>query len=692
MEKPPRKKIWPILVVILLAVFLRVWALAQLPEDFDEPVYLQTAFDYAALLKDGDFHGMIDYAGVQEHPAFVKLLYSGTVLALGKLASWVNAFYASRVLSAICGVLAVALLVFFVDPLSGGLLAIHTLAVKYTSQVYLEAVPHFMTIAAVLTFLRVDRERASRWLWLSAVALGASAASKYSYLPVILVVLAYLAFFEKKIHWHLFLGYAATVLLTFFVLDIYIWHEPFHRLISSLTYHIGYSQGAHVEEVGYPWFQPFIWIFTSPPASWHAGIFFWGFDGVISIAAILGIWREWKERRWLVVWLAFGVLFLLLWPTKWPQYALTVTPPLCIMAAASFRWVVKWAREQESYWDYVKELVPKPGKGFWIALAAFLIFVASIYLSGAIRLALGRIGWSHITAESSYLPSNTVNVLLPLEAGHMLLGTDKGAAIWSPAKSTDEPPEWILFDTSNSGLVNNQVLAMTRDDHGTLWFGTAAGISSYNYFEWDSFLADEIGLPSIRTLSLAPAPGGTVYAGTLRGAAVWDGSSWSPLEQLSEQTVFGITTDASQTYFGTSTGMYRYDSQTETWEFFPADSAVTHILVDSSGTIWAATSGSGLAKLVGADWEYFRPSNSGIPHNFVHWVTEIEPGFLWLGTSYPSASGGTVATFDGERWHAFQKDNSGSSLSEPLVIVLGEGNQVWIGTRSQGIDLYQIRR
>ena len=69
------------------------------------------------------------------------------------------------------------------------MLAIHKLAVKYTSQVYLEAVPHAFTIAAVLAFLRVEKGKQNRWLWLSAVALGIAAASKYSYIPVILIVL-----------------------------------------------------------------------------------------------------------------------------------------------------------------------------------------------------------------------------------------------------------------------------------------------------------------------------------------------------------------------------------------------------------------------------------------------------------------------------------------------------------------------
>ncbi len=695
MNTPSRKKIWPILIVILLAVFLRTWVVSLLPEDFDEPIYLQTAFDYATLIRDGDFQGLIDYAGVQEHPPFVKLLYSGAVLALGKFATWANAFYASRAISAIFGVLAVILMTFFVDPLSGGLLAIHTLAGKYTSQVYLEAVPHFMTIAAVLMFLRTDKERLNRWLVFSAIALGAAAASKYSYIPVILIVLAYLAFFEKKLDWKLLLGYAGIAVATFFLLDVYLWHDPIQRLQESLLYHVQYSQGTHVQEVGYPWFQPFVWIFTSAPGTWHENVFFYGgFDGLIGLLAVWGIKWEWKNRRWLVIWLAFGVLFLLLWPTKWPQYALTVTPPLCIMAAESIHRFIRWAREKENYWDYLKALVPKPGKWFWISIGAFVLFIAMIYLTGAIRLAVGRIGWSHITAQDFFLPSNSVNDILPLEEGRMLLATDQGVAIWIPPEATDQPPQWIIFDRSNSGIASNQVLSLAMDPQGHYWFGTSAGISSYDGEQWRTYAAPELGLDDARVLSLAAAGNGRVYAGTMSGATVWNGAVWSPIEQLSGETVFAISVENSTVWFGAAEGAGRLDVQEDSWVFYPTEAAVKHILVDSAGTTWAATSGNGLARLKGSSWTYLLPSNSDIPYSPVNWVTEIEPGLLWLGTSHPTQTGGTVATYNvaTDQWHSFWTNNSGASGAEPLVIVQSSEGQIWIGTRTQGIDLYKLRR
>jgi 4-amino-4-deoxy-L-arabinose transferase-like glycosyltransferase len=688
------KAVQPLIIVMLLTVFMHAWAVSLLPQDFDEPVYLQNAFDYASAIHSGNFNAVIDYADNPEHPAFVKLLYAGAVLALGKAATWTNAFFASRAISALFGVLAVLFIALAVDPLAAGMLAIQTLAVKYTSQVYLEAVPHAMTIAAVLAFLRTGKDRPNRWFWLSAAALGVAAASKYSYLPVILVVLGYLAIFEKKTRFHWLLAYGVVALAIFFALDVHLWRDPLNRLYQSLVYHVQYSQGSHVQEVAYPWYQPFIWIFTSAPADWHPNVFFYyGFDGIFAILAVLGVKREWKERRWLVVWFAAGVLFLLLWPTKWPQYALTVTPAICIMGAETLRHFIHWARTQESYWDYLKEMLPKPDKWLWYVIGAFVLFIAAVYLSAAIKLAVGRVGWSKITQANSFLPSNTVYALLPLDDETMLIGTEKGAALWMPVQNTDQSPSWTLFTTTNSGITSDQVMSLTRDTRGDLWFGTADGVSRYDGTSWSAFRTGELGLSDDYVLALAASPDGRVYAGTLSGAAVWNGVLWSPIEQVDGQTVFAVTVsaDGQVVWFGIKEGAIRLQVRDGTWTDYPADAPVKRLLFDSSGTLWAATSGSGLARWNGNTWQYFTNANSDIPYNTVNWVAEVQPGTLWVGTSASTAASGAAARFDGENWHSYLTDNSGASGAEVTVIAV-LSDQVWLGTRDAGIDLFNLGR
>jgi sugar lactone lactonase YvrE len=508
------------------------------------------------------------------------------------------------------------------------------------------------------------------------------------------LVLGYLIVFEKKIKVQWLLSYGLLALAVFFILDVYLWRDPLARLSDSLAFHVQYSQGQHVDEIGYPWFQPFIWILTSPPGGWHPNVFFYyGFDGLITLFALGGLKREWAERRWLVVWLASGMIFLLLWPTKWPQYALTVTPALCIMGAESLRRFIRWARAQESYWDYLKGMFPKPDKWLWYAIGAFGFFIAAIYLSAAIKLAVGRVGWSNVTRANSFLPSNTIYDLLPLDDGQILIATEKGAVLWIPAETTEGEPTWLVYNPENSGLANQSVIALARDRRGDAWFGTTDGISRFDGESWLSFGSEDLGISSDYIVSLTSSPDGRIYAGTLEGAVTWNGVIWTPVEQTRDQAIFSIATnaDGSSIWFGMKNGAGRLEVRDDTWTFFPTDAPVKHILIDAQNTLWAATSGAGLARLDGAEWTYFRTSNSGIPYNTANWVTEVQPGVIWVGTAMPTSTGGAVASFDGINWYSYLTNNSGASGAEVTVIAI-QSEQVWIGTRTAGIDLFNLGR
>jgi ligand-binding sensor domain-containing protein len=326
----------------------------------------------------------------------------------------------------------------------------------------------------------------------------------------------------------------------------------------------------------------------------------------------------------------------------------------------------------------------------WWAVGAFVLFIAAIYFSAAIKLAVGRIGWSNIATNNSSLPGDMINDLLPLGDGRMLIATDNGAAIWTAPATTDASPAWTVYHSDNSGLLDDNVVALAKDDAGDLWFATGTGISRYNGATWTSYPSEKMGVTSNTITSLVTAPDGTVYAGTLSGAVMFDGAGWGPVTALTGKPVFSLAFHGDSLWAGTDEGAGRLEVRTGAWTVYPTNAPVKHILFDSSGTLWVATSGAGLARWDGSTWQYFTTS-SGIPYNTVNWVTEIQPGLYWVATALPTEAGGFPASFDGEKWHKFETNNSGVSGSEPLVIAFDDGT-VWVGTRTRGIETYKLGR
>ncbi len=682
-----------VVAVVVVAALLRLWAAWQLPVDYDEPVYIKAAFDYAEAMRAGDWNAVIDYAGNREHPPLVKLLYGAGVLALGDAATWDSALMAGRLISAAFGTLAVLLLA-LADPLAGAMLAVHTLAVKYTGQAYLEALPLFACIAAVLALRRsVGRDR---WLYLSAAALGLALAGKLSYLPILFAV-GYIALWERPARRWDMVPYLALAAAVFLLLNPTLWHEPLPRLAETLTFHSQYSRSAHVQQIGYPWFQPILWVAFSVP--WHPEVFFYGgFDGLIFLLAVGGAWWQWRERRWAVVWAGTSMLALLAWPTKWPQYALIVVPALCLMAAGTARRAYRWVAEQEAYWEWLREMVPKPPRAFWVGLGLIALAFVGLYVAAGVQVALEQRHWTHLTAANTPLPSNTVRGIAAAPDGRMALATGAGAAIWSPS-AAGGPESWQVFTRANSDLPSDDVLAVAADPSGGLWFGTGAGLARYTGGRWRVFHAAEMGVGSDRVLAIAVGPDGRLWAGTQAGAAVFDGTTWAPPPRgsgLADALVLSIAVEPAGrgVWFGTGDGVLRLGVAGGTWERYTSENSplgvggVADVLVDSAGRVWAATLGGGLGVWDGATWRVFNVANSRIPSNTVQSVFEDRAGTLWVGFSWPTQFGGALASFDGRTWKGYPAGRIGFSGAEALAIAQDAMGRIWIGTQSAGIHIY----
>jgi len=213
----------------------------------------------------------------------------------------------------------------------------------------LEALPALTSAVAVLAYERSQiyiGRRVDGWLALSAVALGLTVASKYGYGIAGIAVLLHWLYASRMGARPSSRPLAIWLLLAaaaFSLANPYLWPDPLARLAASVRYHVGFSRSFLVEVMNLTFFQPLLWLFMWVP--WQPTVFPVGLDPLIALCAVLGLRVLWQTRPLYVFWLAAALLFLSIWPTKWPQYIMTLTFPWALAAAKGAESVVwPWVR------------------------------------------------------------------------------------------------------------------------------------------------------------------------------------------------------------------------------------------------------------------------------------------------------------------------------------------------------------
>ncbi len=691
---------WIVLVVLIGAIF-RVWAAWQLPIDADEPTYLNAGKAYASLIKAGDLEGIINYQVNQEHPPLVKLMDSLPFLFIEPRFGSTTEMMVDRLISVFWGTLAV-LLMSIINPLAGFFLATDSMVVKYTSEVYLEALPSFAILLAVYALQRsLKRPGLNRGCWGSAVAVGAAVAGQYLYGLIGFPLLA-LFITNKKYRIREVGFYVLAALAVFFLLDPYLWADPINRLSGSLLFHVNYTQGSDVINASYPWFQAFNWITAMVP--WHPQVFFFPTpDLVIFLLALVGIIPLVKKNPWIVVWMVSSFLILLAWPTKWPQYTLVLIPALCLAAAVGLEVPVRWAKEFESTWHWGENVLPHPEKWVWILIAVLVAALGFGKVAYEFQQAQVRANWFQVRSEYSPLLSNKVNDIVVEKNGEIGLATDSGVSFWTRSEFSPWGESQVNFTVANSGLADAQVNRLLQDSPTAWWFGTQNGL---NYFDpatgWRTYRAQDMGLASGQINAMVKDGQGRLWVGTNAGAAVFDGSHWTTYTHensgLADNAIFSLAVQSDQAaWFGHLKGVSRLDLKTGSWTTFDISSygfhwgGTTDLLVDHLGRVWAATTGSGLSMWDGKEWTNYRASNSGIPQNDISRIYEAPDGTLWMGCTYATEPGGLLVHYDGKDWTTYDPSLTGYSGAQVLSLAMDSAGRLWIGTATQGLDIFQTQ-
>jgi hypothetical protein len=679
------------LVIGLLALALRWRAVLMLPVDYDEPIYLEAASQFASAIQARDLPRLLDNRHTIEHPPLVKLLYTLGTLARGEgLAQLATA----RTISLLFGTLQVSLLA-VVNPIAGFFLAMHTMSIKYTSQAYLEALPAFTALLAVVAFQRSRPQhgRPDRWLMLSAVALGVTAASKYTYLVTALILVPVLVWRYRQ-RWHLVALFLAITLLTFLVLDFQIWVDPLGRLLDSLLFHPAYSQSRHVVSQNLPWWQQLHYLSHAIP--WHPGVFLFAWDSSIFALALLGLPWLYRRHPLYAAWWLVGMVVLLIWPTRWPQYTLIVAAPLCLSAGTLLTAGAEWLDEHTGLVRGLRTVAPN--QGFWlfgaIVVAVGLIAVSYVQLQYAQQMQ----GWTTYVTRNSNLPSDSVRALAVDTDGSVWAGMDRGTAHF-------ESGQWEVYNTANSGLIDDTVRAVAIDGSGRLWFGTDHGLSVLDGEQWLHFDTDNSGLLDNHILCIAPVPKetspseslGPIWFGTERGASYLSQGEWSSYTPdnsgLPGSRVLSISIDErGRTWFGTWGGLAMLDGQA--WTTYTTGNSplvfdtVASLVVDEQGRIWCGTL-DGVSVFDGQRWQTHSILSMALRFNTATTMAIDRLGQIWVGADLPVGPIGAAAMFDGQEWHDYSTYFSGFRRAPVRAIAVDHDNHIWFGTLLEGVSVYE---
>jgi|GEM_PF-3992325 len=112
----------------------------------------------------------------------------------------------------------------------------------------------------------------------------------------------------------------------------------------------------------------------------------------------------------------------------------------------------------------------------------------------------------------------------------LVLGLVVLLVVGSAVAASSQTPEWIVYDTENSGLPDNYLTyALTIDAQGNIWIGTGEfpdgggrGLAKFDGEAWRVYNTGNSELPHDRVVALAIDAQEDIWIGTrLRGLAVY---------------------------------------------------------------------------------------------------------------------------------------------------------------------------
>ena len=283
-----------------------------------------------------------------------------------------------------------------------------------------------------------------------------------------------------------------------------------------------------------------------------------------------------------------------------------------------------------------------------------------------------------------------------------LLAMTAAALLLFPVVAPSQTPEWVVFNTENSGLASDAVGSVTFDAQGVAWIGhsyphyhSAAveggrGLSRFDGTDWTVFTTETSGMPQDHVLDVAFDSYGIRWAATSGGLMGYDGAEWmlynSENSVLPEDSIWFVLVDPLDRVWtsGARTGLTLYDRgpEPDLWaSFTPQNSGlltrmVTYFSIDAEGALWIPSMQGGVTEFDGDSWHRYSAANSSMPNYAVATAVDSR-GHVWAATWSDG-----VGEFDGETWTMYDPNNSDQPLLSSWALAVDSEDNVWIGSQN----------
>ncbi len=293
----------------------------------------------------------------------------------------------------------------------------------------------------------------------------------------------------------------------------------------------------------------------------------------------------------------------------------------------------------------------------------------------------------------SHLLCHYANTLAKIAIGYLLL------IIFSDDLQAQQREISFKHLSTNEGLSNFTVLAISQDSYGFMWFGTQDGLNRYDgetIVTYRNIPGDSSSLGDNHVWALACQGDTGIWVGTQRGLFFYDYSSESfgelnlhAFNGVDHINVRSFTLTQDWLYIGGGPGLLRYNLKKKEFVPFREGSedpyarlgTILDIFRDKNEIIWLASDSRGLVKLENNEFTTINLDLKGNDQYRISGrsVTVDTLGRVWLGTENFETG---IVIYDTRKQVSDFLSTQNSILPQNQVRTLKRiGGNIWVGTR-----------